>query len=211
MQISVINSLIYGPYYYQEREYIAYREATDPKENVQYAAKFKLKLEYNYAYPNLDTLNENMDAEICKLLVTYSKINCCGWRIDKTTTIDSILLKRRDFPLLNDFVDTVINYNLGNVPNGGNPESVVYHRFGTGIEGGGNGPANIEFKIVWLGNPNYLLSVDKITVSDIRGEQLLNPYGPAKTRIEDQMNLLLLNQNTKPCSWLVGNRRAVFN
>lgn len=199
---TVIDSMIYGPYYYQEKEYIAYREATDPKENVQYTANFRLKLQYNYEYPNLDTLNENIDTTICKLLISYSKIQCCGWEIESTTTIDSLILKRRDFPMLNQFIDTAINYNLGNVPHGGNPTPSYQQRNNVvGIEGGINGPENVEFKVVWLGNPNYLLSVDKITVSDIRGRELHNEFGPAKGRINSHLQLLLPSYRNFIVGW----------
>ena len=130
---------------------------------VNYNVKFRLMLQRNYAYPLHDTLTENMDTDICKLLVTYSTIKSSPWRIENTITIDSLMLKRRDFPMLNDFIDTVINYNLENVPHGGNnPPSNYYQRNNlAGVEGGFNGPENIEFKVVWLGNPNYLLSADE--------------------------------------------------
>ena len=59
----------------------------------------------------------------------------------------------------------------------------------------------IQFKVIWLGNPNYLLSIDKITVSDEKGRQIVDPNSQASTNIHNQLNQLQ-PYNSSILGWL---------
>jgi hypothetical protein len=181
-------TIMWGPYYYQEIEYIAYEDAVVDT-LVTYNADFRLKLERNNSYPQNDTTSDNPVEPICKLLVTKSTLDST-WYIS-TVTIDSLILTRDDLPILNQFYTKSIIYDYLNIPP---TENIGLQNHRRGIMGGVGGADYIEFKVIWLGSPAYLLSVDKVTVYDERGERLKTSNVP-RTLIETQLSKLSSHQN----------------
>lgn len=181
-------TIMWGPYYYQEINYLV--KAEDDTTQLRYDASYRLKLEHNPYYQQ-DTTADNPNDEICKILVTQSRVAVGPWRIDSTITIDSMILYRSDFPVMNQFYDKTLTYDLLtgfpvgdnlNMPrnlSSANPDSM-----GRFLR------ENIEFKVEWSGSPKYLLSVDKVTVSDGRGRQIIDPNSQARDLVELQLNQL---------------------
>ena len=164
-----------GPYYNQVIKVVEYPDTP----YINYYADFELKLEIDSTYPPLD----NPDEEICILEVTQSRHSTvnqleCTYvlpKINLGTTYQRIL-KRKDFNL-NNFNTFTYEYQLAD----------------TNCSEGWMTRQYIEFKVLWKGSPQYLLSFDKVTVYDDRGEKLkLAGNGPTDpfTRIKNQVNAL---------------------
>lgn len=194
------NTLIWGPYYNQE---IRYRTSINGAiDTVFYTADFRLKVELNTSYTNVDTVNPN--TPLCIIQVTQSYVSTSGgvWHLPCTYTIDSLVLTRGDFLSLNNFQEYSLLYRLSS----------------DSCQGPSRPPTNlitsyenmlqiiprvdrqyIQFNVVWLGNPNFQLSIDKVTISDSRGRDLKDFNSPAITNIVAQLNTL---PNSVVTGWL---------
>ncbi|HRP36960.1 MAG TPA: hypothetical protein PLS50_04060, partial [Candidatus Dojkabacteria bacterium] len=193
------STILWGPYYYQERNYMIKRANAD---TLFYNAEFKLMLERNLSYPPYDTTTDNPTDQICKMMVTQSRVNnsTTPWHIDSVITIDSLVLYRSDFPTINQFITKLLRYDLSIGFPVSNQLNIPRYR-AADIPPDSMGRflrENIEFKVVWLGDPKYLLSVDKVTVYDERGEALYkDSLGTGvRLRIKNQIDQLLSYDNS---------------
>ncbi|HSL89469.1 MAG TPA: hypothetical protein VK870_09215 [Ignavibacteriaceae bacterium] len=173
-------ALVYGPFYSQEVKYLTSQDGN--LDLVRYTAEYRLKLEINQQYPPIE---DNPEDTICVIQVTQSSVGTGPWRLTCTDTIKQRVLKRSDFSQLNQFYEFKLDPNnplydytletkycdsavIG-------PQHHTFHsRFETTDDFIGRWHRNyIEFKVIWKGNSHYLLSIDKVTLSDIRGRELL--------------------------------------
>jgi tetratricopeptide (TPR) repeat protein len=198
-----LDTLIWGPYYHQDVEYETYEDGNPDSMLVQYTAYFKLKLNV------IGTDNANPTDALCILQVTQSNVSITGgWHLPCTDVIIDSVLTREDFTQLNDFKSFLLeNYTLENFDCDSSTNIHIpppQYRFSseTGLNGKPNGPRwireYIQFKVIWLGNPNYSLSIDKVIVSDERGNALISDTTGlfAKKDIKDQSNSLSSYQNS---------------
>ena len=191
-----IDTLIWGPYYTQDVTYLAMQDITASWENVEYTADFLLMLQDNPNDP--DTIE--VDSEpICIIQVTQSKLyddNNPAWIFECTHVIDERTLTRGDFNQLNEFKNFIIqNYTLENDDcQVGVTELSSRYSFPSYLTEDDfqsrEARSYIEFKVIWLAKQQYLLSIDKVTVSDDRGRELINPLSPAEQRIITQATSL---------------------
>lgn len=183
-----INTLIWGPYYNQHVYELNTKGVLD---TAIYTADFRMKLELNPGY--MDTILP--DTPLCIIKVTQSYLDH-PWVHGCKYTIDSLVLKRRDFEQLNEFTNFLLfRYNLmcDSCTSAPSYSPLQYSHIGIG-ERNDTSEINkflmmrdyIEFQVVWLGKPNYLLSIDKVTVHDQKGVELMDPTSDAKDRIERQ-------------------------
>lgn len=184
-----------GPYYDQDVYYYA---AQDNKiAPVTYNANFYLMLENNTpASPY------NPEDTICILQVTYSN-NLTPTVLDTTAIIKKRIVKRNDFDNLG-IIDTVsISYRLDNTIS-------LAKRFLKKANlkpGPRDSRGYIQFKVIWCGKsnkqgkPKYLLSFDKVILSDERGRELKDSSSKAFRRIELQDQKLISYKNDIP-GWI---------
>ncbi len=201
-----LDTLIWGPYYHQDVEYETYEDGNSDSILVYYTADFKLMLSV------IGNDNASPTDTLCILQVTQSNVavDSIGWHLPCTDIIRDTALTRGDFTLLNTFKSYALkDYSLENFDCEDSYNTNVpppQYRFSseTGLNGKPNGPRwireYIQFKVIWLGNPNYSLSIDKIVVSDQRGVELMGNIG--KTRINEQATTSLSGYETSVFGWL---------
>ncbi len=153
--------IINGPGYPQNKTY-NFPEADD---KVQYTAEYRMKIEQ--IIPNLP--QDFMDNLVCTIMVTNS--NSDG---SNDTTIAERNIEVSDFDNGWDEWDTLdMNYEFELSPT---DEELLF-------QGSRLLPKEIsqcvQFKVVWRGLTYLNLYVDKITVFDFRGRQLINTSGPS--------------------------------
>jgi hypothetical protein len=198
-----MDTLIYGPYYRQDVKY--YTSLDDIFRTVQYTANYRMKLELNQGYQD----NINPNTPLCKIQVTQSYA-VTTQQLGCTYVIKERTIKRSDFAQLNQFYDfrldptNAFDYTLESdsctaPPPSQPPDQYTFQsdlRIASGLREAEEsvGPRvdrkYIQFKIIWLGIPNYLLSVDKVTISDERGVELMDPLSSAEANILAQANSL---------------------
>jgi hypothetical protein len=193
-------TLMWGPYYGQYIYEINNDRSITPS---QYTALFRMKLEDNPNPPppcSQDTTISQYDPStpICIIEVTQSKLHIPNnWTLDCTHVDTSITITLGQFKSY--FFDFPLNYNLlddscQNVPD--EPQYPVNMDDGVVNSGGFNfDPLKqrdyIQFKVIWLGNPYYLLSIDKVTVYDGKGYQLIEgDTTQAQLAIHNQLDQL---------------------
>lgn len=170
-----VNTLIWGPYYNQHVYELNNKGILD---SAIYTADFRMKLELNPGY--MDTVHP--DTPLCKIKVTQSYLDH-PWMLGCKYTIDSLVIRRRDFEQLNTFDNfSLLEYNLicDSCTSAPSQSPTQYSHIGI-AERIDTSEINkflmmrgyIEFQVVWLGKPNYLLSIDKVTVYDQKGLELL--------------------------------------
>lgn len=183
-----VGGLIWGPYYNQHVYELNNKGNLD---TAIYTADFRMKLELNPGY--LDTIHP--DTPLCVIKVTQSYLDH-SWVLGCKYPIRSLILTRGDFEQLNVFDNySLVEYNLtcDSCTIGLSQSPKQYGHIGIG-ERIDTSEINkflmmrdyIEFQVVWLGKPNYLLSIDKVTVHDQKGIELMDPTSDAKDRIERQ-------------------------
>ncbi|MBP9583433.1 MAG: hypothetical protein KBE38_14835, partial [Ignavibacterium sp.] len=198
-----VDQLTEGPYYVQDVHYYASQEGDC--RDVQYKATFSLMLQNN-----TPAVPYNPSDIICVLQVTYSK-NDSPTSLDTTIIIEERILRRNDFDNLN-IIDTIsIDYSLANTialeSSGNTPNPQYTFKADLGCPGLRDDRKYIEFKVIWKGNsnangkPGYLLSFDKVVVSDERGRELKDPLSPAVQRIKDQDESLITYEEDIP-GWI---------
>ena len=176
-----IDQLTEGPYYTQDVRY--YTAQDNNLKPIVYNAKFYLMLENNNPparYNPLDT--------ICILQVT-SSINTTPTMLKTTTVIKERILVRADFKYLNKIDTASVDYVL---------EPQIYPKNDQLKPGPRNSYGYIQFKVIWhgktnsKGKPDYLLSFDKVILSDVRGRELIADTleTGARKKIKDQDNNL---------------------
>lgn len=201
---NVRDTMITGPYNWEEVHYYANLSFEDTTvQNVLYAADFRMKLENN-PFPPLphDTTSDNPTTPLCILQVTQSHPNSgtTPWHFDCTYVIAADTLTLNDFNQLNQFQSIQIPYTLENdscyfyEPGPQPPYPIVNRDNLTSSLQVREDRRYIQYKVIWLGNtPNYLLSVDKVTVSDGRGRELETPGSLAITNIHNELTALTDN------------------
>lgn len=175
-----VDTLVWGPYYSQH-----VYELDPNSEHVlaDYTAAFNMKLELNTAYPDTVT-PENMNDTICIIQVTQSYIATSpDWHLACTYVVQDSIIPRWKFLSLNLFQDFNLIYTLDSnacyeaSPSIPPPQHHIASYSGNPIEDidlqGLIQRHYIEFKVIWLGNPRYLISIDKITVYDQKGYDLI--------------------------------------
>lgn len=186
----LVDTLIWGPYYDQDVYYYASQDSITA---VQYTADFRLKLNYNLNYP--PQLDNPLDT-VCIIQVTYSD-HAGLTELGTTHILGSMKLTRtqlktyfKDFSIIDYQLD--INSDNFNIQNQPSPQCTFSSYLG--VDSVRPGPRNVkhyvQFKVIWLGKPQYLLSIDKVTVSDNRGRELTDPTSDAETNILAQANSL---------------------
>jgi hypothetical protein len=172
-------TLIWGPYYSQDVKYLTSQDGI--LRVIPYLAEFGLKLEHNPYNPPVE---DNPEDTICVIQVTQSSVGTGPWRLTCTDVIKEREITRGDFQQLNVFQNflfhntldsayyTLLNNYCDSTATG--PQQHTFHsRLGTEEEFIGRWIRNyIEYKVIWKGNSQYLLSIDKVTLSDERGREL---------------------------------------
>ena len=200
---NAIDTLTEGPYYIQDVHY--YASQGDNCDTIRYKATFSLMLENNSPAPPY-----NPTDTICVLQVTYSK-NDSPFHLDTTIIIEERIVRRNKFDNLN-VIDTVsIDYDLANTVQLESPDYLPdpQNTFKADLNCPGlrDDRKYIQFKVIWKGksNPNgmpqYLLSFDKVIVSDLRGRELVDPSSEARSNIEIQ-DQKLIDFETDITGWM---------
>ncbi len=204
-----VDTLVWGPFYSQ---YVYELDPNNTHVLADYTVKFNMKLELNTAYPDTVT-PENMNDTICIIQVTQSSISTSpDWHLACTFVIDTGYITRGDFGTLNNFHEIRLEYFLDSNACQETPPSIPppqYH-----IASYSGNPLEdidtlglpqrhyIQFKVIWLGNPRYLISIDKITVHDGKGFQLIkNDTTLTKILIESQLNTLSPSYDNQVAGW----------
>jgi hypothetical protein len=198
--------LIKGPYYIQDVNY--YASNNDTLKIVPYFASFRLMLEENPLYS--DTVQVTESEPICIIQVTQSYIantTTTPWQLGCEYPIKERTLTRADFEELNLFYEfrldpdnPLFDYRLDSdscqsAPASQEIDQYTFHSYlgyGEPVPGPRTSRKYIQFKVIWLGKLQYLLSIDKVTVSDERGKALISDIleiGPRK-EVKDQANSL---------------------
>ena len=169
--------LLWGPYYSQ---YVYELTQGDTLNTTQYTAVFRMKLENNIPQYEDTTYSDDPLTPICKIEVTQSRA-ATPWHIVSTYTIVDSIIKLSDFNYFNLFKNFDLIYTLENDScQSDAPEEPHFsvHAGDMATNSGGYDALKqrsyIQFKVIWLGDPNYLLSIDKVTVSDQKGRDVMD-------------------------------------
>lgn len=164
-------NLVWGPYYVQDIKYYATQDSIT---DVTYTATFRLKLEYNNGIPGK---TDNPNDTVCVIQVTYStplgtQGLACTYIVKQDTLIRNELENYfKEFSLVYKLVDGDCDASSSSEI----PQQTTFQsstRNDTLVPGPRSAREYVEFKVVWLGQPQYLLSIDNVTVSDQRGREL---------------------------------------
>jgi hypothetical protein len=175
--------MIWGPYYNQDVNYYT-KSLSGTYDPVNYTTEFQLKLE------NIGPDTANANTPLCIIQTTQSSCTYLNI-IDCTHIIQADTLTRERFTQLNQFKKFPLNYNLLDNTcyesvNSPIPQPLTHYMSGSGPEYSApwvSGRQYIEFNVIWLGHPSYVLSIDSIIVSDLRGRDVV-PLSPlAEQRI----------------------------
>jgi hypothetical protein len=194
--VGIYDTLIKGPYYKQDLTY--YSTITGEIDTVIYRAEFKLKLD---TAGSIDTASSN--TPLCIIQVTHSKAKFPNL-LECTDVIVSAVLTRESFQPLGDWIYQRLTYWLPEIDCGTQmEEEIQQYRGSLDINSvvKRQGSSYIQFKLIWLGNPDYLVSIDKVTLSDERGRELMNPSSLAEANILSQANSLGTNSHVL-AGWL---------
>jgi hypothetical protein len=190
--------LLSGPSYWQDATYNSEEPGI-----VNYRADFRMKAE--------ELIPDGMQPTdtLCHLQVTASRIewiNGVGLVVtDYVVIADSAITLEKMSPL-SQWLDKSIEYNLAGLAglfynDWSRPAFTPQWKSGTR-----NHVRNIEFKIIWKGNSQAVrLSVDSVTLSDVRGRDLTDPviWLFVKSQIEQmlQASYITSNYQTKITGW----------
>ena len=187
-------TLIWGPYYRQDIKYFTSLDGI--YRDVEYNADYDMKLEWNL--PTADTAAYyNPSIPICRVQVTQSYALTTQTLGCTYPIVDSILTLEK-FLELNQWKKFSFHYKLDNdscssAPGTGSPQPMTDYMSDfrmladeTPIR---QDRQYIQFKVIWYGNPNFLLSIDKVTIYDERGSNLKFQAFPT-TQIYAQDDLL---------------------
>ena len=204
--------LIWGPYYTQ------YVYETNNDRSIilsKYTPVFRMKLEVNPNPPSCEDTTvwtDNPESPICIIQVTQSKLKYPNdWTFECTHPIREEIITLNRFQSLGQFKDiyfTAPSYydllsdacqpvTLEEPPPQVNTENMELYVNGNDLL---KQRGYIEFKVIWLGNPNYLLSIDKVTVYDSKGQELMDPLSDAEAKIDSQL-IQLSTYNSNILGW----------
>lgn len=193
----LIDTLIKGPYYTQEVYYIVNNDGIP----VEYWADFRMKLELNASFSD----NVNSDLPLCILQVTQSRIypnNSPPWTLECTYVIEQDTITRGMFNSLNEFNEFRLKYDLGRNDCQITAESdPAQYRMLFSDTNPRMLRSYIQFKVIWLGTPNYIPSLDRVIVSDQRGRDLKDPTKPAASNIISQACSTIVNNEDVIAGW----------
>src|SRR5690554_1526431 len=179
--------MIWGPYYNQDVNYYT-KSLSGTYDPVNYTTEFQLKLE------NIGPDTASANTPLCIIQTTQSSCTYLNV-IDCTHIIEADTLTRDHFTLLNQFKKFPLNYDLLDntcyeSTNNQFPQPLTHYESGSTPEYSApwvSGRQYIEFNVIWLGHPSYVLSIDSIVVSDLRGRELIiEDPGLARSLIESQ-------------------------
>jgi len=200
--------MINGPYYVQDVIYYTHQSSNEDT-IVTYRADYEMKLEWNRLVADT-TLTYDPSTPICSLQVTQSYLSE-AWVLGCTYPIVDSLITLEKLQPLNQwktfsFDYTLISDSCTRKPDTTQQPPEQYHNIET--DGSLDAPSlnrfareYIQFKVIWLGNPNFLLSVDKVTISDERGRDLMDPASDAEIKIKSQTDSLS-SYNNFIAGWL---------
>jgi hypothetical protein len=157
--------LITGPGY---RQGIFYR-SIDINKLIKYQADFRLKIEK--ANPGIDL---NKDDVVCLIRITNSAIK--NGKVAEKLIIKEHIVFVEDL-LLNEWKDVQLEYDFS-IMNQPSQTSVYFPSTSAWAN-------HVDFNVIWKGNPNIRLFVDKITISDERGREIINPENHYKIVDQD--------------------------
>jgi hypothetical protein len=182
------DTLIKGPYYYQGLHYY-----TGHYDTILYQAEFRMKLENNLAHQDSLSLDNPYSTDtLCIIQVTHSIQDTHSFDLISTVVDTQDAIIRSRFTSLNEFKTFPLTYKFDNYSN--SSESLlnksVYHCYGNNGVIALEGRQYVQFKVIWLGNPHYLISIDNVTVSEDRGRKLKDPTSEAFTNIINQVSSL---------------------
>ncbi|KAB2853167.1 MAG: hypothetical protein F9K42_00735, partial [Ignavibacterium sp.] len=187
-------TLIWGPYYRQDIKYFTSLDGI--YRDVEYTADYDMKLEWNL--PTADTLlSYDSNIPICRVQVTQSYALTTQTLGCTFPIVDSILTLEK-FLELNQWKKFSFYYKLDNDSCSSAPQAISPQPMTDYMSDfrkvADDTPIRqdrqyIQFKVIWFGNPNFLLSVDKVTIYDERGSDLKFQSFPT-TQIYTQDNLL---------------------
>ncbi len=203
--------LMWGPYYSQ---YIYGLTETGTYDTIQYTAKFRMRLEENPNPPSCpDTIvwSDDPSEPICRIQVTKSKLydQNQNWEFECTYPVLDSIIRLGDFNPLNQFLNIqTLPYNLISddcqstapgepIPQANTGDMSITNDIDLALKQS----RYIQFKVIWLGNPNYLLSIDKVTVYDNKGLIVMTPNSEAVTNIHHQLDQLS-QYNPNIIGWL---------
>jgi len=179
--------LIWGPFYDQELKYYV------DTGSVQYLAEFNLKLENNIPHQDSTLFVDNPFSSdvLCTLQITQSGQGS-GFDLISTTIDSQLVVKRSDFTQLNQFKTFLLPYKLKDdpPPPASYPfdKSLYYSINRTNGVIPRTSRRYIQFKVIWTGNRNYLLSIENVNVSDQRGRDLKLPSSGALGHMSAHIN-----------------------
>ncbi len=176
--------MIWGPYYIQDVAYYT-KSLNGTYDAVEYTTDFQLKLE------DIGPDTANASTPLCIIQTTQSSCSSLN-HIDCTYIIAADTLTRSRFTQLNQFKKfPLTDYTLENDSCYGSSGSQFPQPMTNRMTGSGDEYSTpfvstrqyVEYNVIWLGHPSYVLSIDSIVVSDLRGRELI-PLSPfAEQRI----------------------------
>jgi len=161
--------ILWGPGYAQRKTYY-YGGNT-----IEYTAQYQMKLDYNPYYEEGYPELEGNEIVVCTLQVTASKFEIVGgqWQITQVHVVDSMILKAMDFERYGSWKNFEIDYSLENLIDDGLQADFSKSLLKEAIAPESNVIRFIEFRVIWNQINFAQLYVDKIILSDVKGEGLL--------------------------------------
>ncbi|MBE0538210.1 MAG: hypothetical protein IH620_00745 [Ignavibacterium sp.] len=165
---STSGKLIYGPWYYQYKNYkqLSLDTTNSP---IEYTANYRLKIkERNPGIPLPPNYSESI---VCTIMVAVTH----PVRVNKDSTLFSIELKVKDFlppdgTGWNSWKDFTINYNLSSIKD--KSEEILKEGFINDDIDTSYTTNWMQYKIEWAGSTFLDLYVDYVEISDIKGRDL---------------------------------------
>lgn len=194
--------LMWGPYYTQ---YVYETNNDRSIDTAYYTPIFRMKIEVNPNPPSCEDTTvwtDNPETPICIIQVTQSKLKYPNdWTFECTHPIREEIITLNRFQSLGQFKDITFEtpsyYDLlsdacqpvalEEPPPQVNTENMELYVNGNDLL---KQRGYIEFKVIWLGNPNFLLSIDNVTVYDQKGQEIMDPNSQASTNIHNQIDQL---------------------
>jgi len=160
--------LITGPGY---RQGIYYR-AIDINTIIKYQADFRLKIEKVNSGTNLNT-----DDEVCLIQITNSAIK--SGKVAEKLIIQEQVIVVEDL-LLNEWKDLQVEYDFS-IMNQPKQTSLYFPSTSAWAN-------HVDFTIIWKGNSDIRLFVDKITISDERGREIIDSQNHSRIVNQDSIS-----------------------
>ncbi len=160
---------------------------------IEYAANFRMKIAYRTSPPPGIEFVENNDI-VCVLLVTAT-----NGKKYKKLAFDT--LRVRDFGSINLWKTFTLNYNSSSEDI---DSDIIIHvaKLDSSTTAVWDFIPNVKFKVYWTGLSYIDLYVDKITLNDMEGSNLVNNVNDELFVLKNELNYLLDPFNTNDvCAW----------